>query len=64
MLGPGFLEIIYRRALVIELNKHGLATEIEKGYLSITKACDWGSASSTFSSRGQAHCRAEDSRSA
>ncbi|MGQ0816157.1 MAG: GxxExxY protein [Gemmatimonadota bacterium] len=29
-LGPGFLEIIYRRALVIELTKRGLVAEVEK----------------------------------
>ena len=32
-LGPGFLEAVYRRALVIELNKHNLATEVEKEIL-------------------------------
>lgn len=29
-LGPGFLESIYRRALIIELRKQHLATEAEK----------------------------------
>jgi GxxExxY protein len=29
-LGPGFLERVYRRALLIELRKHGLAAEVEK----------------------------------
>jgi GxxExxY protein len=29
-LGPGFLENVYRRALLIELRKNGLATETEK----------------------------------
>ena len=29
-LGPGFLERVYRRALVIELRKQGLATQVEK----------------------------------
>ncbi len=29
VLGPGFLESVYRRALVIELQKQGLATEVE-----------------------------------
>ena len=29
-LGPGFLESIYRRALVIELRKRGLSVESEK----------------------------------
>jgi GxxExxY protein len=29
VLGPGFLEKIYRRALLIELRKQGLATEAE-----------------------------------
>jgi len=29
-LGPGFLESIYRRALVIELRAHGLRVETEK----------------------------------
>ena len=32
-LGPGFLEIIYRRALAIELGLRGLATESEKSVL-------------------------------
>ena len=32
-LGPGFVEPIYRRALVIELNKHGLVVEAEKQIL-------------------------------
>jgi GxxExxY protein len=30
ILGPGFLEKIYQRALVIELGKQGLLTEVEK----------------------------------
>jgi GxxExxY protein len=30
VLGPGFKESIYRNALLIELRKHGLATETEK----------------------------------
>ena len=29
-LGPGFLEGVYRRALVIELQRLGLATEVER----------------------------------
>jgi len=29
-LGPGFLESVYRRAMLIELRKQGLATEVEK----------------------------------
>jgi len=29
-LGPGFLESVYRRALLIELRKQNLATEVEK----------------------------------
>jgi GxxExxY protein len=29
-LGPGFLENIYRRSLMIELSSHGLSTEFEK----------------------------------
>lgn len=29
-LGPGFLENVYRRALLLELLKQGLATEMEK----------------------------------
>ena len=29
-LGPGFLESIYRRALLIEMRKQGLAAETEK----------------------------------
>jgi len=29
-LGPGFVEKIYRRAVVIELQKHGLFVEVEK----------------------------------
>ena len=32
-LGPGFLENIYRRALLLELWKHDLATEVEKEIL-------------------------------
>jgi GxxExxY protein len=30
VLGPGFLESIYRRALLVELGKRGLVTEAEK----------------------------------
>lgn len=30
VLGPGFVERIYRRALLIELRKHGLRVETEK----------------------------------
>lgn len=30
VLGPGFLEKIYRRALLIELRKRGLKVEVEK----------------------------------
>ena len=30
VLGPGFLESVYRRALVIELRRSGLAVEVEK----------------------------------
>lgn len=29
-LGPGFLEVIYKRALIIELKKNGLSVESEK----------------------------------
>ncbi len=29
-LGPGFMEKVYRRALLLELTKQGLATETEK----------------------------------
>jgi GxxExxY protein len=29
-IGPGFLESVYRNALLIELRKRGLATEVEK----------------------------------
>ena len=29
-LGPGFLESVYRRAMLFELRKQGLATEVEK----------------------------------
>jgi GxxExxY protein len=32
-LGPGFLEIVYRRALVMELAKLGLTTEVGKEIL-------------------------------
>lgn len=30
MLGPGFLENVYRRAMTLELRKQGLATEVER----------------------------------
>ena len=29
-IGPGFLETVYRNAMIIELRKRGLATEVEK----------------------------------
>jgi len=29
-LGPGYLESVYKNAMVVELNKHGLSYEIEK----------------------------------
>jgi GxxExxY protein len=32
-LGPGFLEAVYRRALVIELSKHNFTIEVEKEIL-------------------------------
>jgi GxxExxY protein len=32
-LGPGFLEVVYRRALVLELRKQGLHCETEKEIL-------------------------------
>ena len=33
VLGPGFLESIYRKAMVIELRRRGLAVETEKEVL-------------------------------
>lgn len=41
-LGPGFLENIYRRALLIELQTRGLVTEVEKEIIIYYDGCEVG----------------------
>jgi GxxExxY protein len=41
-LGPGFLESVYRNALMIELNKQGLAAERETRVVILYDGCEVG----------------------
>lgn len=41
-LGPGFLENVYRRAMILELQKRGLTVDVEKEVLVCYDGCEVG----------------------